>query len=127
MRACLEIIQEDDSIHIVKAKNRFQEPILSGYRDLNIQFRIDTHQGFYHICELQIHHQAILVLDKLLKSHSYYEYFRKHFAGSIGSNQNCLKDLKMLSEGGVIDDSFLVKVVETSPDEERLERLGALF
>ncbi|CAJ1961307.1 unnamed protein product [Cylindrotheca closterium] len=127
VRACLEVIQNDDSIHIVKAKNRFQEPTLSGYRDLNIQVRIDTQQGFFHICEVQLHHQAILFLDKQLKSHSYYEYFRKYFAGSIGSLQSRLEDLRRISEGGVIDNSFLIRLVETSDDEERLERLGSLF
>lgn len=127
VRACLEIIKNDNAFHIVKAKNRFLEPAISGYRDVNIQFQIETKEGFKHICELQIHHQAILVLDRQLQSHSYYEYFRKYFAGSTGSLQTRLQDLKQISEGGVIDDSFLVPLVETSDDEERLERLGALF
>jgi hypothetical protein len=55
----VELIQEDPSIHIVKAKNRFATPTLTGYRDLNLCIQIDTHQGLKHICEIQIHHTAI--------------------------------------------------------------------
>ncbi|CAJ1943627.1 unnamed protein product [Cylindrotheca closterium] len=39
--ACVDIIQKDPSINIVKAKNRFQNPTLTGYRDINICIQLD--------------------------------------------------------------------------------------
>jgi hypothetical protein len=42
---CVELIQEDPSTHIVKAKNRFATPTLTGYRDLNLCIQIDTHKA----------------------------------------------------------------------------------
>ena len=65
---CLEWLQNDPTIHIVKAKNRFQTPTLTGYRDLNLHIRIPGE----HICELQIHHHAIRQLNIELKSHDFY-------------------------------------------------------
>jgi tetratricopeptide (TPR) repeat protein len=123
----LDLLQNDESIHIVKSKNRFHEPSLTGYRDINIQFQIDTRKGFKHICEIQIHHKEIKKLDKELKSHDYYEYFRSYFAGATSSLKERLEVLKLISHGGAIDDAFLRELLETSGDEERLERLGVLF
>jgi ppGpp synthetase/RelA/SpoT-type nucleotidyltranferase len=42
----VDLLQKDKSIHIIKAKNRFQQPTLTGYRDLNIQVQIEMQQGF---------------------------------------------------------------------------------
>lgn len=127
LTAFLNLLRCDSSIHIVKSKNRFREPRLTGYRDINVQFLLDTMQGFKLICELQIHHTAIRKLDKELKSHDYYEYFRSFFAGATSSLQERLEVLKLISDGGAIDDSFLHQLLETSKDVERLERLGAMF
>jgi hypothetical protein len=103
---CIELMKKDKSILIVKAKNRFEHPSLSGYRDLNILIQIDTSQGFKHICVVEMHHKAIKKLDKKLKSHVYYEYFRSYFAGATGSLKERLDDLKLISDGAAVGGSF---------------------
>ncbi|CAJ1939027.1 unnamed protein product [Cylindrotheca closterium] len=123
----LDILQEERSIEIVKAKNRFKKPSLTGYRDLNIQFQIDTGKGFKHVCEVQIHHKAIKKLDEELRSHDYYQFFRSYFAGATSSLEERLELLKRISSRGAIDDLFLRDMLTTSKDVERLERLGVLF
>lgn len=124
---CLKLMKDDPSIHIVKAKNRFHTPSLSGYRDLNLHIQIQVNSSFQHICEIQMHHQAIKTLEKKLQSHDYYEYFRSYFAGATDSLEERLADLKHISEGGALDDSLLNDLLEKSEDEERLVRLGKLF
>lgn len=116
----LELVK-NQGLPIVKAKNRFAKPILTGYRDLNICIRIDVvtnhlDQEFYHICELQIHHKAIQHLDKSLQSHDYYEYFRSYFAGATGSLEDRLEDLKAIINSGAVYGSFLNQVLEESND-----------
>mmetsp|Transcript_8307 Transcript_8307/g.19997 ORF Transcript_8307/g.19997 Transcript_8307/m.19997 type:complete len:746 (-) Transcript_8307:650-2887(-) len=119
---CIALIQKDKDIHIVKAKNRFKSPTLSGYRDLNLCIRIRTKEGFYHICELQIHHEALKKFDGELHSHQHYEYFRKYFGGATQSLKDRLEDLKIISKSK--DKSSLL---DNSCDEKRLERLAFLF
>ncbi|CAJ1946549.1 unnamed protein product [Cylindrotheca closterium] len=135
MIATLQVLQEDPSIHIVKAKNRFRNPGLSGYRDWNIHIRIQvkstnddnddevTSNDFHHICEIQMHHQALKVLEKQVHSHQYYEYFRSYFAGATSSLQERLDDLKLIDEGfslqdGFDDDAFLDALLEGKSKEE---------
>mmetsp|Transcript_38221 Transcript_38221/g.92488 ORF Transcript_38221/g.92488 Transcript_38221/m.92488 type:complete len:931 (-) Transcript_38221:16-2808(-) len=125
--SCIEEIQKDTSITIVKAKNRFQNPTLTGYRDINICIQVDSGKGFYHICEVQIHHRAIKTLSKELKSHTYYEYFRRYFAGATDALGGRLNDLKLISEGAALDESFLTKMLEETSEEDRLLRLADLF
>lgn len=124
---CLESIQQDPSMHIVKAKNRFQNPSLSGYRDLNLHIRLQVSEDCFHVCEIQIHHKAILKLDSELHSHDYYEYFRLYFGGATSSLRERLADLKLIGDGGALDNSFLLRLLETSTDENRLKRLAGLF
>jgi len=123
----VDLIMKEESIRVVKAKNRFKQPSLTGYRDLNIQFQLDTKQGFFHICEIQLHHSEIYKLDKMLKSHEYYEYFRHYFAGATHSLKDRLDDLKLISQGGDLDDYLLNELLERNENERRLERLGVLF
>ncbi|KAL3941946.1 MAG: hypothetical protein SGBAC_003774 [Bacillariaceae sp.] len=127
---CLELMQADPAIHIVKAKNRFAKPTLTGYRDINMCIQIDVVDGEYsfkHTCEIQIHHKDIKSLTKSLHSHDFYEYFRKYFAGATESLKDRLEDLKMIGEGGVLDDAILKTLLEKGLDEDRLQRLGRLF
>jgi len=127
---CLELMHDDPAIHIVKAKNRFAKPTLTGYRDINMCIQIDVVDGehsFKHICEVQIHHKDIKSLTKSLHSHEFYEYFRKFFAGATDSLKDRLEDLQMIGEGGVLDDDVLKKLLEKGTDEDRLQRLGRLF
>mmetsp|Transcript_31811 Transcript_31811/g.77065 ORF Transcript_31811/g.77065 Transcript_31811/m.77065 type:complete len:845 (+) Transcript_31811:1045-3579(+) len=121
------LLEQDHSIHIVKAKNRFQNPSLTGYRDLNIQFQITINDRFKHICEIQIHHHAIKILDKELNTHKYYEYFRSYFAGATSSLKDRLDDLRLIGGSGTVDEDYLNSLLPSCVDEERLERLGTLF
>ncbi|CAJ1960020.1 unnamed protein product [Cylindrotheca closterium] len=85
-------------------------------------------QGFFHICEIQLHHSEIYKLDKVLMSHDYYEYFRTYFAGATHSLKDRLDDLKLIiSQGGDLDEYLLNELLERNKNERRLERLGALF
>mmetsp|Transcript_14125 Transcript_14125/g.34232 ORF Transcript_14125/g.34232 Transcript_14125/m.34232 type:complete len:361 (+) Transcript_14125:100-1182(+) len=66
----LQLLCSDSSIEIVKSKNRFQNPTLSGYRDWNLHIRIsitddddDGEDDIQHICELQLHHKIIKEAD----------------------------------------------------------------
>jgi tetratricopeptide (TPR) repeat protein len=126
-QTCIELMQQDPSILIVKAKNRFQKPSLTGYRDFNLHIQIDTNDGFKHICEIQIHHQEMKDLDKELTSHLYYEYFRSYFAGATGSLKERLEDLKLISNGTAVDEAFLNDLLSKTVDVTRLERLAKLF
>jgi len=124
----LELCKEDPNVYIVKAKNRFTNPTLPGYRDLNLHIRINC-EGFTHICEIQIHHKSIYVLDKALGTHRYYEYFRKYFAGATGSLEERLNDLRMIGNGAEAwDTSHLQQLLDANDlDETRLDRLGKVF
>ncbi|CAJ1945284.1 unnamed protein product [Cylindrotheca closterium] len=126
---CLELIKHDDSLHIVKVKNRFQSPSLTGYRDIIIHIQIDTKLGFKHICEIQIHHKLIRELDKTLNSHGHYEYFRSYFAGATASLQERLTDLELINGGEqqLLDLSTLDQLLKECIDEKRLARLEMLF
>mmetsp|Transcript_12727 Transcript_12727/g.30322 ORF Transcript_12727/g.30322 Transcript_12727/m.30322 type:complete len:694 (-) Transcript_12727:117-2198(-) len=125
---CVRLIKEDDSIHIVKSKNRFANPTLTGYRDWNMQIKIEEpEEEFEHVCELQLHHESIKELSITTHSHLYYEFFRKYFAGATDSLTERLEDLKMIAGGDKLDGAFLNQLLEETGDVERLKRLANLF
>ncbi|KAL3935242.1 MAG: hypothetical protein SGBAC_009205 [Bacillariaceae sp.] len=124
---CLEILQNDPSIAILNAKNRFKNPTLTGYRDLNIHFRMTTEDGISHICEIQVHHKALKVLEKKLESHELYEYFRKYFAGATGKLKERLGDLKLVGGGEIMNSENLQDLLDENNEEYRLNRLATLF
>jgi hypothetical protein len=79
------------SVDILRLKNRFVNPTPSGFRDLllNIGVSIKTATGNrIFICEVQIHHAAMLRYDRENGFHSHYEFFREYFKGSSESVQN---------------------------------------
>ncbi|KAL3944300.1 MAG: hypothetical protein SGBAC_001645 [Bacillariaceae sp.] len=125
----LDLICLDDSIEIVKSKNRFRNPALSGYRDWNLQLQITADDGFTkHICELQLHHTAIEEADMKLGSHKFYEFFRKFFAGATGTLQDRLNDLRMISTGGSsLNMSFLKSAIDNPIDTGNMKSLADLF
>ncbi|CAJ1932944.1 unnamed protein product [Cylindrotheca closterium] len=120
-------LRKKKTIHIVKAKNRFERPSLTGYRDMCIHIQLDTKKGFHHICEVQLHHKEMIELEKEIGSHEFYEFFRSYFAGATGSLRERLDDLQLISEGRFVDDSFLANLLAECRDVDRLERLGKLF
>lgn len=149
MISVLQMLQDDPSIHVVKAKNRFRNPGLSGYRDWNVHIRIQVpkngfkkapsdndgiededrrapssggHSYFHHICEIQMHHQALQELEKEVHSHNYYEFFRSYFAGATTTLQERLDDLELIDEGfslpeGIDDDAFLDTLLNGKPKD----------
>ena len=101
--AILKSIQEDDSIQIVKVKNRFRNPTLSGYRDffLCLKIGVETEDyQFQHICEIQLHLQKLKALDLKLEGHKYYEYFRSYFHGSTTGLEKRIEDLRRIRDAG---------------------------
>lgn len=135
-------LQADRSIKIVKSKNRFRSPALSGYRDwmLQIQFSAVVHPrnshrqencdcwNVPHICELQLHHKAIKEADAQLGSHRYYEFLREYYDGSTGSLEERLEDLRMISDGhNSLNLNFLKQVIQNPVGIERMDRLASLF
>jgi tetratricopeptide (TPR) repeat protein len=78
------------AVEIIRLKNRFVNPTPSGFRDLllNIGVTVETATGSRtFICEVQIHHAAMLRYDRENDSHSHYEFFREYFKGSTESVQ----------------------------------------
>ncbi|CAJ1964987.1 unnamed protein product [Cylindrotheca closterium] len=138
---CLELIQADPTMHIVKAKNRFKNPTLTGYRDFNLCIRIDTQRGFHHVCEIQIHLGPIKQLSIDLSSHKHYEYFRSYFDGSTDSLAARLEDLQQIVQehtetvirtrsidsNGVLDEGILQRLLDKGQNEDRIDRLADLF
>jgi len=119
----------EKNTNIVKAKNRFQTPTLSGYRDFNLCFQIDVMEGaFQHVCEVQIHLIAIKDLSIKLDSHKHYEMFRTYFAGATDGLEDRMKDFEAIAEDGTdIDETFVTNLMEHNEDEDRIERLADLF
>ncbi|CAJ1967352.1 unnamed protein product [Cylindrotheca closterium] len=127
---CLDLIMQDPRIFIVKAKNRFQNPTLTGYRDFNLAFQIEAPQGFKHICEIQIHHAATKALSKELDSHKHYEYFRTFFQGDTSDLETHLADLKAIDSGMRTQGDIFGSaggMFGQSQADTRLERMGELF
>jgi len=125
----VETITDSESFVIVKSKNRFQQPAFTGYRDWCLQIQIDTGLGFHHICELQLHCQAIKDLSAELGLYAYYEYFRCYF-GDAGRNDDLedrLEELKMIARGKKYRISMLDSFMSETTDMSRLKRLSHLF
>ncbi|CAJ1954393.1 unnamed protein product [Cylindrotheca closterium] len=123
----LELVCLDDSIEIVKSKNRFRNPTLSGYRDWNLQLQITADDGIKHICELQLHHKAIEEADTKIGSHKFYEFFRKFYAGATGTLQGRINDLRMISTGGSLNMSYLKEVIASPLETDHMKMLADLF
>jgi len=87
-------IQEHESIEIVKAKNRFKNPTLSGYRDMNLCLRLYNEEQQSHVCELQIHIKNVKQVSEELHSHSHYEFLRKLYAGGTASIEERMEELE---------------------------------
>lgn len=88
-------VNPDPRLQVIRLKNRFINPTPGGFRDvnMNIRIRIDGDNGaagttsipVYHVCELQVHHQAVKGLAKELAAHDVYSFFRTYFRGSLSA------------------------------------------
>jgi tetratricopeptide (TPR) repeat protein len=124
----IKFLQQHQSIHIVKTDNRFSNPTLNGYWGLHVYIQIGTPQGFKHICELKVHHTAIQNLEKEIGTQKFYECFRSYFSGAKDDLINKrMEDLVFISNQASADGVFLKELLEKNLDEDRIERLAALF
>lgn len=127
--------------YIVTAKNRFHRPTISGYRDLLFVLRIPVRptdqQGgtgspanpvlFFHMCELQVHHEQIWQLSKTLETHRLYRYFRSYFCGNDeASVGKLMTELVEIEDSGKLDTMVVQRVLE-SDDVPRIRKLTELF
>jgi tetratricopeptide (TPR) repeat protein len=119
----IDLLQKDETVHIVKAKNRFKNPSFTGYRDLLVFIQIGT-PFFKHICEIQIHHRVMKCLENDVNGHEYYETFRSFFSGPRDELEEYLDDLRTISNyHEKLDDSYF----NNFTNQYRLKRLADLL
>ncbi len=107
--------------HVVTAKNRFQDPVFNGYRDLLFHLSIPYKDDLAHTCEIQVHHRDMKALDEQFGMPKHYEYFRSAFAGPWRTQEQILEDLSMLNKYGEIGGQCMVKLLKSKdPDQLRL-------
>ena len=88
----IDALKSNASVEVARIKNRCASPLFNGYRDLLVNIRIDR----THICELQVHLDAIIGATKSLDSHVTYEYFRSYFRGNSAAVKQRLGTLLAL-------------------------------
>jgi hypothetical protein len=55
-RERVEATSQPPHWRVVRVKNRFERPLLHGYRDLLLSLRVRCPSGAHHVCELQARH-----------------------------------------------------------------------
>lgn len=109
------------NVHIVQSKNRFDEPAFNGYRDLLFHVSIPYKNELAHICEIQVHHKDIKLLDEQFGLPKHHEYFRSCFAGPWRAQEDTLDDLAMLNKYGAFGGQLMIKLMKSKdPDQLRL-------
>ncbi|CAJ1954726.1 unnamed protein product [Cylindrotheca closterium] len=105
---------------VVKAKNRFLEPALNGYRDLLFHVVVSYNGELTHICEIQVHHRDMKALDTQFGMPKHYEFFRSSFAGPWRSQEAIMDDLALMNKHGDVG-ALMVKLLRSKdPDQLRL-------
>ena len=74
--------------NVVRVKNRFERPLLHGYRDLLLSLRVRCPSGAHHVCELQARsaHDSIPSALSLLAS--------EH--GNVGPSPECTRTMRLV-------------------------------
>lgn len=81
----LNAINATPNLKVIKLKNRFAKPCITGYRDILVHVKYylpsnlpseDVSERLYHICEIQLHLNSIYMKSLELRTYSVYEYFR---------------------------------------------------
>ena len=69
--AIVKAIRGRKDMHVVRLKNRFKKPTPAGFRDINVNIKIEIFEGsgIFHTVELQIHHVAIKNFEAESHSH----------------------------------------------------------
>jgi len=121
VRASIVVADEDQLICVAKAlknekiirlKNRFKEPLFTGYSDALYNVEIEG-----VICEVQLHVSAIVAHKE--ENHKYYEYFRSFFAGNFGACEARIHMLEKCVDPDADLQQMLVKML-ASKDEKLL-------
>jgi len=61
-----------DLLEVVALKNKYSSPNPQGYRDVNVTLRVRLQEsGRYHVCELQVNLEDMLVAKEI--THAHYE------------------------------------------------------
>jgi len=114
-RASIVVDNEDQLIAVAKKlqnekilrlKNRFQEPLFTGYSDALYNIEI---KGI--ICEVQLHVSAIVAHKE--ENHDYYVYFRSFFAGNIGACEARIHMLEKCIDPDADVEQMLVKMLKS--------------
>uniref|UniRef100_A0A7S4UX92 Kinesin light chain n=1 Tax=Ditylum brightwellii TaxID=49249 RepID=A0A7S4UX92_9STRA len=122
VRASIVVADEDQLIlvaealqdlDIVRLKNRFKEPVFTGYCDALYNVNID---GI--ICEVQLHVSAIVAYKE--ESHHYYGFFRSFFAGNVPACKNRIDMLERCIDPNADLQTALEEMLKT--DDEYLIR-----
>ncbi|KAL3938790.1 MAG: hypothetical protein SGBAC_006376 [Bacillariaceae sp.] len=123
----LELVCGDESIEIVKSKNRFRNPTIAGYRDWHLQIQISTEDGnMKHTCELQLHLDTIKEAGGRLGSYDYYEFFRLYHVGT-NTLEERMDDLRIICDGGSLNTTTLGNIMKNPLESSRMLRLADLF
>lgn len=126
-----EIIALDNWLHvhayIVQGKNRFKNPVFTGYRDLLYHIRIQPNGNFHHICEIQVHLQPLWELSNRIGLHNSYQTFRSFYVvESTTSLKESQKDLESIARLGFLGESYVMSIMR-SGHVERLLRIATLL
>jgi tetratricopeptide (TPR) repeat protein len=111
--------------HLTQAKNRFLDPVFNGYRDILYHVSIPYRDGIAHVCEIQVHHKDIYVLNEQYGMIKHYEFFRSCFANPWRSQEDTLADLSMMNKFGNIGGPLMKKLLR-SEDLEQLRLFAGL-
>jgi tetratricopeptide (TPR) repeat protein len=124
LAAVLVALTQQPGVEVVKSKNRFKKPTPAGFRDVMVLVRLCVgSSGCFHICEIQLHLEAVKVFDKEHDSHSHYEFFRDYFEGAMEAVDQRLTDLRAIigeSEAAGGGDMAMGRVDDDDNDEALL-------
>lgn len=146
MIAVYSALLADDTIQVVRAKNRCHPPdalvgneaargaapAFTGYRDflVNVAVGVPGDPAIKHICELTIHHEDVAKCANQLKASTAYAFFRKYFSAS--DFQETAERLELLSalpvgECDTLDDLVTTVLTKRAKDAAHLEAVAALL
>lgn len=113
-----EALKAAPGVTVVRCKNRFSHPSTTGFRDALVNVRVGG-----MVCEIQIHLANIYTADRILDSHSEYEYLRQHFDGDDERMRRWVQRVDVVRG----DKSAEVQPIPGRPDLDLLRRLYKAF
>ena len=116
----------EKSKSVIRMKNRFKKPTPGGFRDINMNVRVQVTATCSHICELQIHCRAIKDKGVELHSHEVYEFFRSYFKGSTETVDKRLQLVSSFQEHLKEGDNALEECVRSVIGTDSVEKMENL-